>query len=106
MGVGVCISIRSKLRIKSGDKFISSQPSLASGEGAGILSSLAIRGEQCFKSRPNNGYHVKEHKTLCRNSKKIDPFKAKKITRDERSDLGEKIPSQKMRKAPIKLCTD
>ena len=31
-----------------------------------------------IKSRPHIDYHVKEHKKLCRNSKKIDPFKAKK----------------------------
>ena len=33
-------------------------------------------------------YHVKEHEKLCKNPKKIDPFKAKKVTTGQSSDLG------------------
>ena len=59
-----------------------------------------------IKSRPNDGYHVKEHKKLCKISKnKLDPFKAKKSYGD--SNVGFVTFSEpKNEKNVCKLCTD
>ena len=57
-----------------------------------------------FNSRPNNGYHVKAHNKFCKNSKKIDSFKAKKVT-GVKGRIWDIFIMQKMRKSFIKITT-